>query len=105
MRKLLIVYFSLLTVTCFSQENKRDSVFLTRQVNVRSAGRAIVMIDLIVDSSGKTISATYQPKSSTTNDEEIIDVAKKKTLTLRWIPSADSLRTGTVKFNFIGNNL
>jgi hypothetical protein len=60
---------------------------------------AKIAIDIVTDASGKVISATYQPRGSTTSDPQMVSIARKRAFELK-VGSGDSPQRGTIIFNF-----
>ncbi len=60
---------------------------------------AKVAMDIVADDNGKVISATYQPRGSTTSNRQMIDIAHRHAFELK-LGSADGGQKGTVVFNF-----
>lgn len=60
---------------------------------------AKVAMDIKVDAAGNVISATYQPRGSTTSDASMKDIARRKALQVKFNPGSDE-STGTLVFNF-----
>jgi hypothetical protein len=61
---------------------------------------AKVAMDIVTDGSGKVITATYQPRGSTSNSRKLIDIARRRAFELKNIGSGDGPQKGTVIFNF-----
>jgi hypothetical protein len=63
---------------------------------------AKVAIDVKVDGAGKVVSATYQPKGSTTSDANMRAIAIQKAKQIKFTPSASGGEEsiGTIIFNF-----
>jgi outer membrane biosynthesis protein TonB len=63
---------------------------------------AKVAIDVKVDGTGKVVSATYQPKGSTTSDAGMRSIAIQKARQIKFTPSASGGEEsiGTIIFNF-----
>lgn len=59
---------------------------------------AKVAMDIVVDENGKVISATFQPKGSTTSDRRYIEIAERNAKKLKLV--ANGGQRGTVIFNF-----
>lgn len=60
---------------------------------------AKVAMDVVADGNGKVLSATYQPKGSTTANRSMIDIARRRAFELK-LGSSDGGQQGTVIFNF-----
>ncbi len=60
---------------------------------------AKVAMDIKVDENGKVISATYQPRGSTTSDPSMKEIARRKALQVRF-NDGDGEAAGTIIFNF-----
>jgi hypothetical protein len=60
---------------------------------------AKVAVDVKVDENGSVMSATYQPRGSTTSDAGMKSIALTKAKQIKFNPSADE-STGTIVFNF-----
>ena len=60
---------------------------------------AKVAMDVVADERGKVLSATFQPKGSTTSNRKMIDIARNRAFELK-LGSADGGQRGTVIFNF-----
>jgi outer membrane biosynthesis protein TonB len=60
---------------------------------------AKVAMDIKVDASGKVISATYQPRGSTTSDPNYKEIARRKALQIKF-NSGEGESVGTIIFNF-----
>jgi uncharacterized protein YecT (DUF1311 family) len=58
-----------------------------------------VAIDITTDLNGKVLSATYQPRGSTTNNRKMIELARKKAFELI-VTSGGTPQKGTIIFNF-----
>lgn len=63
---------------------------------------AKVAVDVRVDRNGNVVSATYQPRGSTTSDAGMRNIALNKARQLKFNPNADGPETdiGTIVFNF-----
>jgi hypothetical protein len=63
---------------------------------------AKVAVDIKVDRNGQVISATYQPRGSTTSDAGMRDIALRKARQLKFNASPEGTETdlGTIIFNF-----
>jgi glyceraldehyde-3-phosphate dehydrogenase/erythrose-4-phosphate dehydrogenase len=78
-RKIAIfILFVLLGFPCFSQQKDSLSSAKQKESNIVAADSARIALDIIVDSTGKLISATYAAESSTTNNEKMIAIAKRR---------------------------
>lgn len=64
---------------------------------------AKVAIDIKVDESGKVVSATYQPRGSTTADANMKQIAVRKALQVKF-NAGSTESTGTLIFNFTLHN-
>lgn len=60
---------------------------------------AKVAMDVVADGNGKVLSATFQPKGSTTSNRKMIDIARRRAFELK-LGSSDGGQKGTVVFNF-----
>lgn len=60
---------------------------------------AKVSVDIRVDATGRVVSATYQPRGSTTSDAGMIEIAKRKAAQVKFSPGDDE-SAGTIQFNF-----
>ena len=60
---------------------------------------AKVAMDIVVDEHGKVLSATFQPKGSTTANQKLIEIAERRAHDLKLGPS-DGGQKGTVIFDF-----
>jgi outer membrane biosynthesis protein TonB len=60
---------------------------------------AKVAVDIKVDASGNVVSATYQPRGSTTSDASMKDIARRKALQVKFNTGAEE-SAGTLIFNF-----
>lgn len=60
---------------------------------------AKIAVDIKVDSDGKVVAATYQPRGSTTSDASMKSIALRKAYQLRFNAGADE-SAGTIIFNF-----
>jgi hypothetical protein len=83
MHRLLIFFFLTFSIVCRAQS---DSIIK-------------VAIELTVDTSGKLLSAVFQPDSSTTTDEKFIAIAKRRAADLKF-PRTQNINTGIVVFRF-----
>ena len=62
---------------------------------------AKVAVDVKVDGNGTVVSATYQPRGSTTSDAGMRDIALRKAKQIKFNPSAGGEESlGTLIFNF-----
>jgi hypothetical protein len=61
---------------------------------------AKIAMDITTDANGKVISASYQPRGSTTNNRNLIDIARRRAYELKNIGTGDGPAKGTVIFNF-----
>ena len=61
---------------------------------------AKVAMDIEVNENGKVISATYQPKGSTTSRREYVEKAKSYAFQLKTLGNSASGQKGTVVFSF-----
>ena len=59
---------------------------------------AKVAVDIKVDGNGKVISATYQPRGSTTSDASMKSIAIRKAMQVKFNSGEES--AGTIVFNF-----
>lgn len=60
---------------------------------------AKIAMDIVVSSSGKVISATYQPRGSTSSNGSMISIARRRANELKFNTGDDEQR-GTILFNF-----
>jgi hypothetical protein len=60
---------------------------------------AKIAVDIRVDGSGRVISATYQPRGSTTSNASLTAIAKRKALQVKFNGGAEE-SVGTLIFNF-----
>jgi outer membrane biosynthesis protein TonB len=60
---------------------------------------AKVAVDIKLDASGKVISASFQPRGSTTSDADLKAIANRKAMQLKFNPGTDE-QIGTIVFNF-----
>ncbi|MBD0297912.1 MAG: hypothetical protein ICV84_22405 [Flavisolibacter sp.] len=61
---------------------------------------AKIAMDIVTDGNGKVISATFQPRGSTTSNRQMIDIARRRAFELKNISTGDGPAKGTVIFNF-----
>jgi hypothetical protein len=61
---------------------------------------AKIAMDIVTDGNGKVISATFQPRGSTTSNRSMIDIARRRAFELKNIGAGDGPMKGTVVFNF-----
>jgi hypothetical protein len=59
---------------------------------------AKVAVDIRVDETGRVVSATYQPRGSTTSNASLTSIAKRKALQVKFNSGGES--AGTLIFNF-----
>jgi tRNA pseudouridine55 synthase len=60
-----------------------------------------VVIDVIVDSDGKVISASFRQQGSTTNDPELIANARRAALNTKFNPDPTRMtQSGTISYNY-----
>ncbi len=60
---------------------------------------AKVAMDIVADERGHVLSATFQPRGSTTSNRKLIDIAERRAFELK-LGSSDGGQKGTVIFNF-----
>ena len=60
---------------------------------------AKVAMDIVADDRGHVLSATFQPRGSTTSNRKLIDIAERRAFELK-LGSSDGGQKGTVIFNF-----
>lgn len=60
---------------------------------------AKVAMDVVADANGKVTSASFQAKGSTTNNRNLVDIARRRAFELK-LGSSDGGQQGTVIFNF-----
>ena len=60
---------------------------------------AKIAIDIRVDETGRVISASFQPRGSTSSDPGLTDIAKRKAMQVKFSPG-DMESAGTILFNF-----
>lgn len=60
---------------------------------------AKVAMDVVAGENGKVLSATYQPRGSTTSNRKMIDIARRRAFELK-LGSSTGGQKGTVVFNF-----
>lgn len=60
---------------------------------------AKVAMEIEADANGKILSATFQPRGSTTSNRKMIDIARRRAFELK-LGSSDGGQRGTVVFNF-----
>lgn len=61
---------------------------------------AKIAMDVVTDANGKVVSATYQPRGSTTSNPQMVSIARRRAYELRSLGSGDGPQKGTVIFNF-----
>ena len=61
---------------------------------------AKIAMDIVTDANGKVVSATYQPRGSTTSNPQMVSIARRRAFELRGVGSGDGPQKGTVIFNF-----
>lgn len=61
---------------------------------------AKIAMDIVTDANGKVVSATYQPRGSTTSNPQMVSIARRRAYELKSIGSGDGPQKGTVIFNF-----
>ena len=70
------------------------------QYGPRKSGR--IVIDIIVDASGKVTGAEYRPQGSNSNDAELVTAAKRAAMQSKFnAVEGDDLQRGTITYNFI----
>lgn len=60
---------------------------------------AKIAMDIVVNSNGKVVSATFQPRGSTSSNGSMINIAKRRASELKFNAGEDEQR-GTILFNF-----
>lgn len=60
---------------------------------------AKVAVDIRIDASGNVVSATYQPRGSTTSDASMKSIAQRKAMQIKFNSGSDE-SAGTIIFNF-----
>jgi len=60
---------------------------------------AKVAMDIVADDRGRVLSATFQPRGSTTSNRKLIDIAERRAFELK-LGTASGGQKGTVVFNF-----
>jgi len=60
---------------------------------------AKVAMDIVADERGRVLSATFQPRGSTTSNRKLIDIAERRAFELK-LGNTDAGQKGTVIFNF-----
>jgi hypothetical protein len=60
---------------------------------------AKVAMDIVADERGRVLSATFQPRGSTTSSRKLIDIAERRAFELK-LGASDGGQKGTVIFNF-----
>jgi hypothetical protein len=60
---------------------------------------AKVAMDIVADERGRVLSATFQPRGSTTSSRKLIDIAERRAFELK-LGTSDGGQKGTVIFNF-----
>lgn len=60
---------------------------------------AKVAMDIVADERGHVLTATFQPRGSTTSNRKLIDIAERRAFELK-LGSSDGGQKGTVIFNF-----
>ena len=61
---------------------------------------AKIAMDITTDVNGKVVSATYQPRGSTTSNPQMVSIARRRAFELKNIGAGDGPQKGTVIFNF-----
>lgn len=61
---------------------------------------AKIAMDIVTDANGKVVSATYQPRGSTTSNPQMVSIARRRAYELKNIGAGDGPQKGTVIFNF-----
>lgn len=61
---------------------------------------AKVAVDIRIDAAGKVISAVYQPKGSTTSNNNLKSIAIRKAMQLKFNSGNEEEQIGTIVFNF-----
>lgn len=59
-----------------------------------------VLIDVVVDASGKVTKATYRAQGSTTNNAELVEAARRAALKARFTESESMVQGGTITYIF-----
>lgn len=59
-----------------------------------------VLIDVVVDATGKVTKATYRPQGSTTNNAELVEAARRAALKARFTESESMVQGGTITYIF-----
>lgn len=61
---------------------------------------ATILVDIKVDDSGQVISASYQPRGSTTTNQSMINIALRKVRGIKFPKSSAFEEVGTLRVNF-----
>lgn len=99
MRAYVLAFFTLVGVEGFSQQKDSFSVLKPKEINIVSPDSARVALDILVDTSGKLITATYAADSSTTKDKKMIEIAKRRASQIKY-PAMKEQYTQKLIFNF-----
>jgi hypothetical protein len=61
---------------------------------------AKIAMDIVTDANGKVVSATYQPRGSTTSNPQMVSIARRRAYELRNVGAGDGPQKGIVIFHF-----
>ncbi|MEX6689447.1 hypothetical protein QTN47_18210 [Danxiaibacter flavus] len=62
--------------------------------------RGVVVMDIVVNADGKVISATAQPKGTTTTSSKLKEIARRKAMQLKFAANNNETETGSIFFTF-----
>ena len=97
-----VLFFS---IAALGQQSKKDTLTASDFLQLKGVPHenVAVVIDIVIDTSGNTISATFHPKGSTTSDSSIIHTALFNALKMKWENSKASVKKRiTLNYTIVG---
>jgi hypothetical protein len=99
----LKIFILMLSVFVWSEGFSQQINSLTKtkpeEINIVTQDSAKIALDIVVDSSGKLISVTFVADGSTSNNQTMIDIAKKRAHLIKY-PANKEQYSQRLIFNF-----
>jgi hypothetical protein len=99
MKIYVLALFIFVGIKGFSQQKDSLKVLKSKEIIIVAHDSARLALDIVVDTSGRLITATYAADSSTTNDKKMIELAKRRAREIKY-PARKVKYTQKLIFNF-----